>query len=450
MTNQIKPLLAFLLLLLAASQHSRCDAQTPQVPEDFVLGNQRTLDTTLAQDPGIEIAQHPQIANAQKSGQKKFPEVKISGFLQLDSAFFYQDATNRLVLGDINDGLGFRRARLAAKGKVNELTSYIIELDIAQSQARVVDVWMQMNRTNVGNVRIGRFRQPFGMAELTSIRDIPFLERPVTFSQAPFRQTGIMLFDTSCDESRTWAVSGYRAISDNFGNVYSDNGGYGLAARITQIMARWGENDVFHLGADYTFNNPGGGVLQVVSTNEVFVGQNPNLGPAGLSVLPIVGVPPFVNTGLIAADTFQAFNIESAVSFGRCIVESEARWMSVDQTGGGSFFFPSAYLQCRYMLTGESIPYLKKEGVFGRVTPLCDFDGRCDCGAWELVGRISHIDLNDGGIAGRRMTNFTSGCNWYLNKYTKFQFNWIHSQLEDPVFATSHVDTIAIRAQLDF
>ena len=123
---------------------------------------------------------------------KSFPTVRVTGFFQLDSAWFTQDATNLETLGDIDDGLGFRRARFAATGDVAQDISYVFEFDIAQSQARFVDVWLQASKTRLGNVRIGRFRQQFGMSEQTSIRDLPFLERPVTFTQSPFRQTGVM------------------------------------------------------------------------------------------------------------------------------------------------------------------------------------------------------------------------------------------------------------------
>ena len=208
------------------------------------------------------------------------------------------------------------------------------------------------------------------------------------------------------------------------------------------------------MGLDYSYNDPGRGDIQLVSTNEVFVGQNPNLGPAGLSVLPIVGVTPFVNTGVLAADNVQFGNVEGAIAMGRMAIQSEARIAQVDLSGGGTANFPGAYVMMRFMLTGEDIPYNKKNGVFGRITPLNDWQpsgGRGGgIGAWELVGRISHIDLNDAGINGRRLTNFGVGCNWYWNRYTKIQFNWLNSQLDDVSLGESDANTFAARAQIDF
>ena len=383
---------------------------------------------------------------ADESTSKEFPSVKVTGFFQLDAAYFSQDAVNQATLGDINDGLGFRRARLAAAGSVSDDVSYIIEFDIAQSQARFVDVWMQLDKTRFGKVRIGRYRQPFGMAELTSIRELPFLERPLTFAQSPFRQTGVMLFDSTVDGKGTWAFSGFRFLSDNFGNVFADSGGYGLVARLTKVAAEWGEDRLFHVGFDYSYANPGRGLVQIVSTNEVLVGQNPNLGPAGLSVLPIDAVPPFVNTGVVPTDSIQFFNFESALALGRMAIQSEVRWIHLNQTVGGSARLPGAYAQVRYMLTGEKIPYSREGGVFGRVVP----SNECGNGAWELLARISHLDLNDATITGRRLTDFTVGCNCYWNKFTKFQFNWIHSRLNDVTLGDSNANAFAFRAQIDF
>ena len=68
----------------------------------------------------------------------------------------------------------------------------------------------------------------------------------------------------------------------------------------------------------------------------------------------------------------------------------------------------------------------------------------------QILGRVSHIDLNDSGINGRRLTDFTVGANWYWNQYTKFQFNWIHSRLNDVAIGDSEANAFAIRAQLDF
>lgn len=393
-----------------------------------------------------------------------FPTVKVTGFFHLDAGLYNQDAVNRATLGDIEDGAGFRRARLAATGNVTERTSYLLEIDVAQSQARIVDMWMQFKETPVGNIRIGRYRQPFGMSELSGIRELPFMERPTSFALSPFRQTGIMLFDTALDERMTWAASGYRYPSDNYGNVYGDSGGYGLATRLTALPIDYGDSGLVHLGFDYSYNDPVGfddalkpnptrGRVQYASTNEFFMGQQPDLGPLGLSVEPIVGVPLFVNTGAMATNHTNLVNVEAAASWGRFLIQSEARWAQVELINGTTNTFPSAYAHMRYVLTGETIPYNRQTGVFGRIKPEHPADFWCGYwGAWELAARTSYIDLNGTGLPGpgRRLTDVTLGINWYVSDHVKFQFNWIHSDLNDPTLGGSQAQTYAFRGQVDF
>ncbi len=291
------------------------------------------------------------------------------------------------------------------------------------------------------------------MAELTSIKDLPLLERPSMLTFAPFRQTGAMLSDTAFDESMTWAVAGYRYLSDNFGNVYADSGGFGMATRLTLLPVAGDDEQLVHVGFDYSFNDPGRNLVQYVSSNELVFGQNPNLGPGGLSVLPIVGVPPFVNTGQVPTQNTNIFGIEGAVALGSLVVQSEARWALLEQLSGVTDTFPSAYLLVRYVLTGETIPYNRQAGVFGHVVPACPVDvGRGHWGAWEVVARVSYIDLNGSALPGpgRRLTDSTIGLNWYLNAHTKFQFEFVHSDLNDLDIGDSDTNAIAIRAQLDF
>ncbi|MEZ6153532.1 MAG: hypothetical protein R3C09_25815 [Pirellulaceae bacterium] len=73
-------------------------------------------------------------AAAAKPDEKKYPDYKITGVFQLDTARFAQSGESRLVLGDIQDGTGFRRARLAAVGNVSERGSYMLEFDLPQGQ----------------------------------------------------------------------------------------------------------------------------------------------------------------------------------------------------------------------------------------------------------------------------------------------------------------------------
>lgn len=389
----------------------------------------------------------------------KYPTVKPTGFFQLDMGWNSQDAVNRATVGDLQDGIDFRRTRLAATGNVTKDVSYIIEMDFAQAQPWFVDVWMDFaNVGNVMNVRIGRFRQPFGMSELTSVRELPFLERPTLFALSPFRQTGIMAYgnDDKDNSNVTWAASLYRYLSDNFGNVYGDNGGWGVAMRGTMLPIYEDDGNVlFHLGADYSYNDPARDLVIYANAPEIFRGQNPGLGPAGLDKLPIVGFTPFVNTGAMPTDHTHLFNLEAAGAYGNLYVQSEVRWAVVDrQNGQPTRTFPGAYAHARYVLTGEKLPYKRASGLFGRIVPNdpVKFGSGSGIGAWELAARLSWLDLNGPNLPGpgRNLTDLTLGVNWYLNGFTKFQLNYINANLNDPQLGRSDANIYAIRGQIDF
>lgn len=107
------------------------------------------------------------------------------------------------------------------------------------------------------------------------------------------------------------------------------------------------------------------------------------------------------------------------------------------------------YAQASYALTGERRSYNRKQGVFGRIIPHHNF-GAGHWGAWELAARWSWIDLNDANIQGGELTDLTFGVNWYLNRYFKTQFNYIHAFLNSPGMGDSGTDIVAVRAQIDF
>jgi phosphate-selective porin OprO/OprP len=392
------------------------------------------------------------------AANKTYPSVQVTGFFHLDSDWFSQDANNIQTVGaNIQDSIGFRRARLAAKGDVTDWISYIIEFDFAVSQPLFVDTWVNLSKIPVlQNVRIGRWRQPFGMSELTSVRNLPFLERPLTFALPPFRQTGIGFFGNSEDERMTWAASAIRFPSDNFGNNAGDSGGYGAVGRITALPIYHCDGEVLlHVGAGYYYADPSLNTSRFASTPEIQIADS--LG--GLLPTPQLNVPPFVDTGTVPTNSLNAVNAELAGSIGRLTVLSEARWVFVDQIGGPTQTIGGAYATIRYQLTQDRLPYDRKSAVYGAVIPQHSFhplDG--GLGAWELAARWSYLDLNGNWLAnapatpgpGRRLQDVTLGLNWYLNKHAKFQFNYIHAFLDDPTMGSSDADIFAARCQLAF
>jgi phosphate-selective porin OprO/OprP len=280
------------------------------------------------------------------------------------------------------------------------------------------------------------------MEPATSFREIMFMERSLAFALVPFRQVGAGFHNTAFEEQATWAVSGYRFPTDQYGNVAGDNG-YGMSTRETFLLYNDEWNNVIHLGGSYTYNEPAGNTLRIRSTPEVGFTQ---LDANNLTDFPI---PFYVNTGFLPTDSYQVVGGEFAAGFGSWVFQSEYMYAMLAEPAGPQLEFPAGYAQLGYVLTGERRNYDHKTAAFGRVVPDCNF-GNGYWGAWEVAGRYSAIDLNDEFVQGGYLQDLTFGLNWYLNRYTRFEFNYIHTLLDRPVGNNTESDIFGTRAQFDF
>jgi len=378
----------------------------------------------------------------------EFPIVRVIGFFQADAAWFGQDQANVSAIGDIQDGADFRRARLAAVGDVADNVAYMIEFDFAfPGRPNFMDVWLEVQDLPLlQNVRVGQYRNPFGLDGQTSAKELTFIERGLPFAFLPFRQIGAMAHGTALDEEVTWAFSGFRFPTDAFGGQIGDNGGYGLATRLTGLLID-DEQVALHIGGAYSLIDPANNAVRYRSQPEVFVAETGGAAfvPAGVPS----SVPPFVDTGVIETNIANLFAAEIATTIGSFNAQSEVIYANVDRIGGSAVSFSGVSAQAAYILTGEHRPYNRKKGVLGRVVPAQPF-GAGGYGAWEVATRWSYLDLDDADVRGGRLNNWTLGTNWYLNEFTKFQVNYIHAFLNSPVNGDSNANIVAVRAQVDF
>ncbi|MCA9062882.1 MAG: porin [Planctomycetaceae bacterium] len=388
----------------------------------------------------MSLSSMKQEMGQQKTPSPVFPTVKVSGFFQADAGWIYQNSGSFAQFGDIQDDRGFRRARLAASGKVAENMSWMLEMDFSvNGRPSFMDVWMDVADVPVlGNVRVGQYRMPFGLDELTSVKELTFLERPSMFGMGPFRQIGVGFHDSNADESITWAASGFGSGTDFWGNSVGDRG-YGTAERVTAILFEdTCSQSLVHMGFDHSYVATPNSLIQIRNVPEFG-------GPFGVANT----IPFFVDTGAVPAENMNLLNAELAGTWGSFHAQSELRYALVNLTNGGTATLPSFYAQGGYILTGEHRPYQKASAVLGRIKPKHAF-GKCGLGAWEVAARYSWMNLNDAGIFGGELNNISGIVNWYLNDYAKVQFMYINAGLNRVPVGPSQTDLFGIRVQLDF
>ncbi len=376
----------------------------------------------------------------------EYPTVHWSGFLQLDIGWVTQDDTTSQAVGSLSSSTGLRRVRLRMQGNVREQTKYVVDLDFAAAgHPSFRDVALEFNDVPVvQNLQMGFFRQPFGMDAMTSGRELVFLERSAAFSLTPFRQTGISAFGQSEDERGSYNISAYRFPTDEFGVSMGGSGGWAFAGRVTRLlMYRDNGRKLIHIGGGYSFGDPANNTIQY-DVQPSFFSTDPGREAEDESFN-------IVSTGPISTNTYSLFNLELAAANGPFRMQSEARWSSVSQRGGPHLLFPAAYAQMSYVFTGESHPYDRLEGIFHRVIPDCPFSVSHDGGgAVEAGVRWAYINLNDKNIVGGSLNSIGFILNWYLHRYSKFQFETDFPILNDPEFGQGHSIVWSIRSQIEF
>lgn len=436
-----------------------------------------------------------------KAKEEKFPTFTVTGFLQLDTAFYSQDPKNIATVGDAQDGTGFRRARLAVLGKAAEFTNYQLEVDFATAgRPSFFDNYVEQgNLPFLGAVRVGQFLQPFSVDAMSGFRNLPFLERSLPFlAFVPFRRVGIMASNNSDNQRTHWAYSVFRtggfnnaALGDSrFGTDFGDIGGYSVSGRVTHLLHYDDLADdryLWHIGGSYDFSQlgandaTGSGTAGNAGSPQPFyqARTTPEFGPLGYPDLSsnfgsaVNGTPLFVDTGRYEARNFNLFGLETVYQAGAFSLQSEYMATLVESVAG-QVFYQGAYAEVMYRLTGEHRPYDKKLGSLKNPTPFTDFiplkrDGICGWGAWQISGRWSFVDLRNpdrlnGHYYNSATNTFTGtansgngilndstlGLTWFLNAHAKVQFNWIHAFLNNSFTGNSNADLFVSRVQVDF
>ena len=389
-------------------------------------------------------------------------KVHIGGRTQFDSVW-YQAESGALV-GAVGvgsqDGVGFRRGRLRADGTMFESIDYAMEWDFVNTvnanQGLPVGVPAPTNENSVinvtaptdlwfnfkdipflGNVRVGNFKEPIGFEHLTSSRWLNFMER--SFGQDLFTGAfnngftpGIMAHNTYAEEHGTWAIGLFK----NTANVFAFNTGDGEGAvtgRVTYLPLLDEEcHQLIHVGLSGSSRDPdqdrvryrtrdlrqGNGSLGTVFADTGFFTTSQEYF-AGAELVGVNGPLSF------QAEWIGSWNTD-AVSLGAAASSNP----TAAAAGGiplGTVYVQNFYTEVHYFLTGEMREYDRKSGVFGRVIPLRNARWKGGCyapGAWQLAFRYAHADLNDNGLNGGRLNNYTFGLNWFLNPNLKIQANY--------------------------
>lgn len=319
-------------------------------------------------------------------------------------------------------GFLLRRARFALKSQLWDYWYGEIDIDFADEAAAVKDAYISYRNLFGGNgrIRVGNFRQPNGLEEVTSSRNLMFMER--SLGTEPFvvgRRMGLEI--TQWMPKFRWSVSMFGADVEDY--VKEANEQINFAARVNWAPIRDDESTLL-IGGSGTLQKP------------TFIGEyegekDPSSVKFNTRPESYVSDTKFIYAKVKDVEKYSVFGGELAYVNKRFMFQGEYMGTSVTRFDNlPSLSYSGGYAFVSYFLTDDSRPYDHKDAEFSRVVP------NAKSGAWEVAARFSTIDLNDDTLddpgddpmdknnRGGGATSFTLGVNYYPNPNIKLMLNY--------------------------
>jgi phosphate-selective porin OprO/OprP len=340
-------------------------------------------------------------------------KLKLRGYIQTDGRFFPDD--------DVSQSNQFlvRRARPILEGTLLGWIDFRLMPDFGGGNTRLYDAWANARFLGEGGkalqLRAGEDKVPFGLERLQSSTARLFAELALTTNLVPNRDIGAMVHGAELFGGRLdYQLGVYNGVPGNGISTGDMNDGKDIAARLfarpfrgTEISpleglgigvaGTWGDQG--HDSDLPSFRTSGQNsfftYLGAVDPDGARYRVSPQLywswGPAGLLAEYVLSSERVQNGDASDRLTHEAW--QAAVS---------------------------------YVLTGEA-------ASFAGVTPARPFaPGSWGPGAWELVGRVHQLDVDDDAFpvfanpdaSATEALAWAVGVNWYWNKWLKLVVNY--------------------------
>ena len=189
-------------------------------------------------------------------------KLKFGGRIQNDWAMV--DLNERLdnAIGGEGHGTEFRRARIYFSGTLYDRVVFKAQYDFANTgddKADIKDAYIGLTKLGpIDKVLVGRMKESFSLDALTSSKYITFMERALTETFAPGRNTGFAIHDDLLDKRILWQAGAFKDSNDAaFG--FDDDGMWNLTGRVVGVPLYEDDGEkVVHLGFSYIHQFRGG------------------------------------------------------------------------------------------------------------------------------------------------------------------------------------------------
>ena len=401
------------------------------------------------------------------------------------------------------DQFEIRRARIGVKGKFAKDFKYEVATNLPGTASLDVG-YLDYAKYEQVQLRVGKFKQPFGLEELISSNNISMMERSYLDQTVPGKKQGLQIMGTP-RTGMTYAASVFQQ-NDTERDISAD-GKSSMAGRATLNFAEIMGNKemVVHVGIaglDSTYAIGTSSSSQTSSTaaaSDTQRGSISSFRSAGRGLANVFRGQvngEACNSSIVAASCpseyqaqvkQRAYGLEGIFATGpfKLMGEySDGDYKGTQGANAVSYDTKTYYLETSYFITGEKYADSYKGGVFSSFKPKNEFDlDKGNLGAIELAFRAEGFDVDNSQVSGGRLqgnlsqyasgkTNeyssngatsgaktYTAGIRWILNPNMIIKANYAQTNLDnnlaplDVVSATAVIDKerlLSFRTQFMF
>jgi|LauGreStaDraftv2_3_1035109.scaffolds.fasta_scaffold01325_2 phosphate-selective porin OprO/OprP len=313
------------------------------------------------------------------------------------------------------DQFEIRRARIGVKGKLAKDFKYEAVTNLVGGTPTLDVAFLDWAKYDQGNIRFGKFKQPFNLEELTSSNNITFMERSYVNQLSPAKKLGVM-FSGEGRPGFTYAASAFQ-FNDTELSYKGEDLSYAGRTTLNFAEIMGDKTAIYHVGlagfdTSYavrptTSSSASGGYD---SSASIMSFRGSNRGLSNIFRAQIQGDNSITGQSVQSDNSSQvsakALGLEGIVAQGPFKLQGE--FVSSDykanyiDTANISLDAKAWYAEAAWMITGENYADSYKKGVFGAIKPksMYDMDGGKGWGAWELAFRMEAYDVSNGTISG--------------------------------------------------
>ena len=350
-------------------------------------------------------------------------ELEMTGRINIDSDYFdglfREGSNNSIMKGQL------RRARFAINADMFNEWSAKLQLAINENKKSLIvkDFYLVYEGWNFADVKMGKFKEPFGLERITSSKNTVFIERSLMSNVFSLGRTTGINFNRNADWY-TWNVGLYQVSRSS---RLRQDGGLAITQRFTLSPLKI-ENGFSHLGLAYSKRELDGAGYELKSNGGVFSGFN------------------MLNTPILESDSLTQWGSE--VAFGKDKWSIQAEYQAQEVTGienSLNIEYRSYYTHVSYFISNDKRRY--KNGRFVSVRP------SSSSGALELTARYSVIENQSNWQFDEldKLSNKTIGINYYLNRDFKLMLNILElkSSLSEAISDQLSGQALSLRIQVN-